>query len=445
LSLDRVESRAGRSAAAAQTRLRLALVSAHGSPLAALGGKETGGLNVYVGEISRALARLGVAVDIFSRRRDAAAPDVRALAPGVRLIEIAAGPAAELDKNEVFWHLSEFVLNVLQFAEREGRAYNLIYSHYWLSGGVGRLLQSRWGVPHATMFHTTGLVKNLARVGEGEKPLRIETERKIVARADRVIAASPHDRAQLLRHYRAPAERVEVVPCGVDLDQFRPRDRDAARAALGLGPGKVALFVGRPDPVKGLEIFFGALGELEERDQVRAVVVGGEDEAALAPFRARAAALGIAERVRFDGAQPHERLPLYYNAADVCVVPSYVETFGLVAVEAMACGTPVIAARVGGLISSVRDGETGFLIPWRCPGPFAERLEILLGNDALRARFAEACRPAVTRFAWPAVAETLLGVFERLLAAPARAVAGGAPIPLGGRVAYGLACHLFPL
>lgn len=402
-------------------------------------------MNVYVGEISRALAAHQIQVDIFTRRKDPLAPEIACLDNNVRVIQISAGAAAELDKNLVFWHLREFFQNVLAFVEREGVAYDLIFSHYWLSGWVGTLLQSFWSVPHATMFHTTAKVKNLARVGESEKPLRIEVERKIIARADCIIAASANDRTQLIRQYDAAQRPISVVPCGVDLNRFHPRAQSEARRALGLGDGKIALFVGRPDPIKGLEILLQALAELEDSRGIQVVIVGGDQPEALAPYRKLAAKLGIAAQVRFEGAQPQAQLPLYYQAADVCVVPSYVETFGLVAVESMACGTPVLASRVGGLISTVRDGETGYLVPWRCAGPFAERLEILLGNDALRAQMAEACRPAMVRFSWPRVAVELLSVFERLLAdwrRPKRAASGDGAVRLPS-YDYGLDCHLF--
>ncbi len=399
--------------------MRIATISYHGSPLAAPGTPSTGGMQVYVRELSRALADLGHQVDVFTRR---ASPDLPAIVqdrPGLRVIHLPAGPAEPVTKQDLAFHLPAFITQVLRFQEQEGRPYDIIHSHYWLSGRVGRLLRERWNAPHVTMFHTLAEVKNRARVGERESEDRMLSERLIIRDADQIVVASPHERAQLLRFYEALDEQVSVVPCGVDLDRFHPVDKQAARAEIGFKERYQLLYVGRLEPLKGIDILIRAAAGLEDRDDLAVLLVGGTSDGHAgeeARLRAIAAEVGLADRVHFLGPQPQDRLVQLYNAVDVTVVPSYYESFGLVAVESMACGTPVIASRVGGLTSTVRDGETGYLIPWRCPEAFLERLELLLDNSLLRGHFSTAARANVERFRWEAVAEQIVSVYYRTLA-----------------------------
>ncbi|GIW06762.1 MAG: glycosyl transferase family 1 [Dehalococcoidia bacterium] len=407
--------------------MRIATISYHGSPFAAPGAPSTGGMQVYVRELARALAALGHHVDVFTRRSSADQPEVIVDRPGFRVINLTAGPAGPVAKGELSLHLCSFTRELLEYAAKEGAQYDIIHSHYWLSGRVGRVLRERWDIPHVTMFHTLAEVKNRARIGERESDERISSERLIIGEADQIIVASRHEQQQLLRFYEALAEQIAVVPCGVDLDRFRPMSRQAARAAVGVTGKHVLLFVGRLEPLKGIDILIRAAAGLEERADVEVIIAGGlSDGHPDEPARLRtiAAECGIAEKVRFVGPQSQDRLVELYNAADVTVVPSYYESFGLVAIESMACGTPVIASRVGGLSSTVRDGETGYLIPWRCPEAFLERLELLLGNEELRAHFAAAARQSVERFRWSAVAEQIAAVY-RCLTTPAIARVAG--------------------
>ena len=397
---------------------RIAVISAHTSPLAALGGRETGGMNVYVRELSRELGARGYAVDVFTRRASPAEPDVQPFGPNARVINVDAGPADTIDKNAIPAHLDEFERNILDFAAREGIAYDLVHSHYWMSGAVALRLAERWSVPHVAMFHTLAEVKMRARVSEHEPQVRIEAERAIAAAADRIVVASRHELHLLTTLYHADDARIAVVPCGVDLERFYPMDKEHARQQLALKDGdRIILFVGRIEPLKGIDILISAAAQLHEDENFRVLIVGGDQraEAELATLRALAERLDIDHHISFVGAVPHEELPMYYNAADVCVVPSYYESFGLVAVEAMACGVPVVASRVGGLTSTISDGETGYLIPWRCPEPFAERLELLLDNDELRRSFGRAGREAVERYRWANVADAVAALYEELL------------------------------
>ena len=408
---------------------RVAILSYHTSPMAALGGRDTGGLNVYVRELAGELAARGHEVDVFTRRSDPKAPETVALAAGpARLVHIDAGPAAELEKDALPAHVAAFEQGVAAFAEREGMRYDLVHTHYWLSGLAGEGLKKRWDVPHIAMFHTLGEVKSRSRLSEREPEPRIEAERLIAREADRIVVAGRDERQLLVSLYGATAERISVVPCGVNLDLFQPIAKDEARKRLGLrDDDQILLFVGRIEPLKGVDILLGAAAQLEADSDCFVLVIGGDSTAQdgeMAHLRELATELGIAERVTFMGAVDHERLPDFYSAADVCVVPSFYESFGLVALEAMACGTPVVASRVGGLTGFVRDGETGYLIPWRCPEPFAERLEMLLGNEELRRAFGQSSREAVERYRWGNVAEAVLGLYRELIEGiPAQAVA----------------------
>jgi D-inositol-3-phosphate glycosyltransferase len=347
------------------------------------------------------------------------------------VINITAGPPELIEKDAIVAHLAEFESNLLAFTAGEGVAYDLVHSHYWMSGWAGERLAARWGVRHVAMFHTLGEVKNRARITEHETLARIDAERVVATSADAIVVASDHERSLLTSLYAADASRVHIVPCGVDLDLFVPADKDEARRRLRLGDSeRIILFVGRIEPLKGIDVLIGAAAQLHEDENFRVLIVGGDAraEAEVAQLTALAERLGVGHHISFVGAVEHDELPLYYNAADVCVVPSYYESFGMVAIESMACGTPVVASRVGGLASTISDGETGYLISWRCPEPFAERLELLLDNDELRASFGRAAREAVERFRWANVAEAVSALYDELLAPPG--TASGIPADL---------------
>ncbi len=392
------------------------MVSAHTSPFAPLGGRETGGMNVYVRELSLQLASLGYEVDIFTRQ-DGALPGVEEMAPNLRLVRISAGPAEAIDKEAIIRFLPEFAAGMRAFVAGQPEPYALVHSHYWQSGWVGGIVARELGVPHIVMFHTLGEVKNRARISEQEPKVRIRHERTIVRRATAIVTASSHERGLLERYYDADVARMHTVPCGVDLELFKAMDRSVARRMLKLDTAApVLLWVGRLEKLKGVDILIDAVAQLDSRDFTLLIVGGDEHAEGLSrELCAQAEAAGIAANVRFEGAVPHEDLPVYYSAADVCVVPSYYESFGLVAVEAMACGTPVVASRVGGLVSTVTDGVNGYLIPWRCPEPFAEKLEVLLNNPELRANFSRAARRTVERFRWRTVALRIASVYDSAL------------------------------
>jgi D-inositol-3-phosphate glycosyltransferase len=411
---------------------RVAMLSMHTSPLAPLGGRETGGMNVYVREVAAQLGALGVACDVFTRRVDAATPEVEPLGNGSRLIHVTAGPVGRLEKEDLPPLVEAFAAGVEAFRAREGRSYDVVHSHYWLAVAAGDVLAAQWDVPHIAMFHTLGDVKLRARASEREAPERLEAERRLVHTLDRIVAATVHERQLLQQLFRVSPQKVAVIPLGVDLERFEPRDRAQARAELGLPlDGHIVLAVGRIEPLKGFDILVRAVAEMTERERTQLILVGGDERANAERQRllAVAAEAGVADRVQLVGAVPHERLALYYCAADVLAVPSFYESFGLVAVEAMACGVPVVASRVGGLTSTVADGRTGYLIPWRCPGPFAEKLDLLLENKALRDALGANAHRAMQAYSWRAVATALIEQYGALVAgadaaAPA-AIAGG--------------------
>ena len=393
----------------------IAVISVHTSPLARPGTRDSGGMNVYIRELSRQLCRRAHTMDIFTRRTDPDSPQVVEIDERTRVIQVRAGPFGA-EKGSLRRYLPQFRSGLIRFQEEQGRAYDLIHSHYWLSAWVGQALKARWSVPHVIMFHTLGEAKNRAHLSEREPDYRIAGERLLAQGADRVICASEGERKVLIEHYGVSPLRAVQVPCGVDTDHFRPRSRAAARRRLGLPADEpLVLYVGRIEPLKGIDILLRAAAEMEGRFCL--LVVGGDskDSRRKSELRRLAEEIGITERVFFQDAVSHERLPLYYNAADICVVPSYYESFGLVALEAMACAVPVVASRVGGLLETVRDGETGYLVPWRCPEPFAERLEMLLANEPLRRSLGRMARAAVERFRWSEVATRVEDVYHELV------------------------------
>ncbi|MSQ14275.1 MAG: glycosyltransferase family 1 protein [Dehalococcoidia bacterium] len=395
--------------------MRIAVISVHGCPLLQPGTRESGGMNVYVKELSRHLGRKNLQIDIYTRWHDPDESQVVLLSKNVRVIHIEAGGFNVLAKERIYDHLTEFLYNLESFRKARSLEYDVIHSHYWLSGWAGTVLRRRWKVPHITMFHTLGEVKNNSRIGEHESQTRIRVERLIASKVDRIVAASPQEKDQMVRLYGSASARMQIIPCGVDLKEFRPRSKSAARRRLGLADKKTLLFVGRIDPIKGVDIMLESVSKLAENYDIQAVIVGAEPNVTNGKSSGYLEGLvhdmGIADKVTLAGSVDHKELPHYYNAADICVIPSYYESFGMVAIEAMASGTPVVASRVGGLQSTVRDWETGYLIPWHCADAFVERIELLLGNEALRLNFSKKGRASVAQYEWESVADEVLRLY----------------------------------
>ncbi len=402
---------------------RIAAISVHTSPLATLGGKDAGGMNVYVRELSCHIARLGLPVDIFTRRTDPHSPEVVEICPGVNLVYINAGPAESVDKNQLFDLLPEFAENMALYSLRAGVRYDVIHAHYWLSGWTAHLLKRYWNTPFSLMFHTTAHMKNIVSPeSEQETGLRGVIESKLVGLADSLIAANPDEAADLIWRQRAESVKICTIPPGVDTELFRPLDQAVCRQELDIpADEQVVLFVGRIDPIKGLDTLLDATQFLKNSGSAaRTHIVGGDLDRAgqpvgpLAEFRDRARELGIVDRFTLWGSQPQNRLPVFYSAADVVSVPSRYESFGLVAVEAMATGTPVVASRAGGLIFTVEDGLTGYLAPIGDGATHGTRILALLDDSQKLAAFGQAAHESALRFSWSSVASSILHVYEQL-------------------------------
>ena len=404
---------------------RLALLSFHGCPVARLGEKDTGGMNVYVMQLAREFGKRGHQVDVFTRYHDPSDPQIVELGEGARVVHLKAGPY-DTTKQDLYQFIPEFLHAMDSFRSSQGVDYDLIHSHYWLSGRVGMALSQQWDVPHVATFHTLAKTKMRARAGEQESEIRTNVERKVMESADGLVVSTEMEKDDLIRLYQASRAKIKVVPAGVDLELFYPRDKEDAREKLGIEENRVILYVGRIEPLKGIKILLEAVKLLEDPRDTRLVIVGGslEDDAELERLKGLSEQLGIEEKVTFSGSVPQEMLPDFYSAADAFVLPSYYESFGLVALEAMACGTPVVVSRVGGLKTFIKQGETGYLIPWRCPEPFAQRLDMLLANPALKESMGKAARAQALDMSWSGVADRLLDFYSDLMADAWESVAG---------------------
>jgi D-inositol-3-phosphate glycosyltransferase len=395
----------------------IAMLSVHTSPLDMPGyTRDAGGMNVYIQQLARELGQSHIYVDIFTRRTNETTPQIVYLSPRVRVIHIAAGPNIPIHKDELYNHLPAFAQHIDDFRFSTGKHYDVLHSHYWLSGVAGMQLAQRWHVPHIMMFHTLAHLKQLANPGALEPPMRLEMERRLIKQVDRIIASTAEERTQIIRHCGATPGQALVIPCGVDLKLFRPYDRSKAREQLGWKQDSPALlFAGRLDPFKGPDLLLRAAAMMKEKAQV--VIVGGKqtDDPEIQQLRQLAADLHISKRAHFLGARPQQELPMLYSAADVTVIPSYHESFGLAAVESLACGTPVVATRAGGLTTVIRQGETGYLVP-RGPGFFAERLDTLLQQPYLLEEMRQAARPSALQYSWKHVAHLVRETYEGVLA-----------------------------
>ena len=404
---------------------RLAFLSVHGCPVSRLGEKDTGGMNVYVLQLAKELGRRGSKVDVFTRYHDPNEPQVIELGTNARVIHLKAGPYNR-NKDSLPRYIPEFLGSLRRFQQLEEIRYDLIHSHYWLSACAGVRLAQEWEVPHITTFHTLAKTKAQARAGERTSPLRIAAELRAMKNADAIVVSTVQEKEDLSRLYQVSPSKVWTIPPGVDLELFKVADKARARQTLGLNESKIVLSVGRIEPLKGLGILLAAVAGLEDRSDTRLLIVGGElgRDRELERLMSMAGELGIDDMVTFTGAVDQAELPTYYNAADVFVLTSYYESFGLVALEAMACGTPVVSSRVGGPKTFVRDGVTGYLIPWRCPEPFAQRLDTLLSNPALRDSMAGEARSVAQTMRWSRTAHRMSEVYSFLSTPTLESVVG---------------------
>ncbi len=410
---------------------RIAMISYHTCPLATLGGKDTGGMNVYVRDLTRQLGRMGIGVDVFTRSQDEHVPHVlHDLGYGNRVVHVPAGPESPRPKEELAGYLPEFVAGVRRFADEKGLHYDVIHSHYWLSGLAAIELRQRWNAPIVHMFHTLGLMKNrVARTDEErEGQYRIDGERRVLQEADSIIAATPAEYAQLQFLYGADVRKISVISPGVDTSRFYPIDKDEAKAVIGI-PAKehMLLYVGRIEPLKGVDILIQAVARLREHGHqaespTYLAVIGGEPDvdpesmsSEMGRLQNLCRRLGLDDVVIFLGKRSQDSLPYYYSAADVVVVPSHYESFGLVALEAMACGTPVVASEVGGLAFLVQDGVTGYTVPDGDPQALGERLEWLIRDPELRWKLGRQAAAYAQQYGWEKIAPRLVALYRSVL------------------------------
>lgn len=411
--------------------MNIAMLSYHTCPLATLGGKDTGGMNVYVRELTRHLGREGVHVDVFTRSQDEHVPQVlHDLGYGNRVVHIPAGPENPMSKRELAVHIPEFVAGVVDFARQKGENYDLVHAHYWMSGVAAIALREAWGAPTVLMTHTLALLKNRIARGEEEREgaYRIDGETKAIRAADHLVAATEAEQRALVDLYGADPARISIIPPGVDVSHFYPIALDESRAIVGLPMSeRVILFVGRIEPLKGLDTLLQAIALLREAGMQCVVphylvIIGGDPSASgenlnqeMVRLQKLSHELGLDELVLFLGKRGQEHLPYYYSAADILVMPSHYESFGLVALEAMACGTPVVASQVGGLAHLVLDGQTGFVIPNGDPDLLSKRIAVLLTDDALREKLGRQAAEYARQYSWVNIANRMIGLYQGML------------------------------
>lgn len=403
---------------------RVAVLSVHTSPLDQPGTGDAGGMNVYIVETAKRLAEAGVEVEIFTRATSSALASSVALAPGVLVRHVTAGPFEGLRKQDLPGQLCAVTAGVMRAeAARPEGWYDLIHSHYWLSGQVGWLAKERWNIPLVHTMHTMARVKN-RDLAEGDTPepqVRVIGEQQVVDASDRLVVNTVDEKRDLVDLYDADSSRIDIVHPGVDLDVFHPGDRVRARQRHGVREDSIVLlFVGRIQPLKAPDVLLGAAAELVRRDptlreRLLVVICGGPSGSGLDRPTALvdlAAELGISDLVRFEPPSHRDSLADLYRAADVSVVPSHSESFGLVAIEAQACGTPVVAAAVGGLVTAVDDRVSGLLVASHDPRAFADAIEHIVRNPELRADLSAGARMHASAFGWSATTSGLLDSYS---------------------------------
>jgi D-inositol-3-phosphate glycosyltransferase len=386
------------------------MLSVHSCPVGNLGAKDTGGMSVYIRELARELGKQGHSVDIYTRVHDPHDPVIVELGHNARLIHLQAGKDEAIHKLALYLHLPDFACNLENFRKQHNLEYDMVFNHYWLSAWVGQYLKQWWQVPDINMFHTLGAVKNSFGIGSDETDLRIETERELIKDCDHIIATTEKERENLVLYYDAAPEKIGVIPCGVNLELFHSADKQSARQRLGLTAGKIILYVGRIDPLKGLDQLIRAIPYLQKDLRPRLVIIGGDENSRheLERLQGLSRELKVQNSVDFLGTIKHEQLPQYYNAADLCAIPSYYESFSLVALEALACGTPVVAADVGELKNIIRQGETGYVVTDNAPALLADTIKRVLIHPSKSLKSPPGIHESVSSFGWQNIADAVI-------------------------------------
>jgi D-inositol-3-phosphate glycosyltransferase len=412
-----------------------------------LGGKETGGMNVYVRDLSRELARRGHRVDVFTRSQNPALPRIsQGLGPGTRVIHLPTGPEQPYDKHRVYDHLPQFVEGALAQAVADDIEYHILHSHYWLSGAAAQELRRHWGTPIVHMFHTLGRMKNIVaqkRPREQETSRRVAVETDIVNFADAIIAATPAEENQLKQLYGADGGNIHIISPGVDIERFHPIPPAHAKERIEVCPEhRMILFVGRIEPLKGIDHLLHAIARIVERqpelrEGLCMPIIGGgidriHEDDEMVRLRELRERLGIGDVVTFLGSKNQDTLQYYYSAAEMVVMPSDYESFGMVALEAMACGTPVIASDVGGLAFLVKDERTGYRIPAGDIEALADRISHLLTDELSRRRIGQRAACWAESYAWPNIADRIEEVYRAVTPDRDIAVHSGSVPGVGG-------------
>lgn len=415
---------------------RLAMISVHSDPLAKIGSLEAGGQNIYVGALSKELGRLGIAVDIFTRRDHKRKKKVLNLSKNVRVIRLAAGPKRFVPKEKLSEHLPEFISGFLHFKKENKLKYNLIHGHYWEGGWTGIQLKRILKIPMVETFHSLGYIRYYTlkkfkkqKLDPEEFNERIKIEKEIIEAADRIIATSPYEKDDIIQYYNLDPNKIKIVPCGVDLKKFKPADRKEARKKIKyLENQKIILYVGRIEWRKGLGTLISALGKVtklrsELKEKIKLIIIGNiksqkdrkADKQEVKRLKDLARSLGVRELIDFIGLVPQEKLRYYYSAADTCVIPSYYEPFGMVALEAMTAKTPVIASKIGGLQYTVQDRKTGLLFPPRNPKALTEKIIKIFDQPKLASKLVKNARAQIKeKFSWQVIAKKMLELYKEL-------------------------------
>ena len=411
--------------------MNIAILSYHTCPLATLGGKDTGGMNVYVRDLTIYLGRLGVYADVFTRSQDEHVPHVlHDLGCGNRVVHVPAGPESPRPKVELKDYIPEFIHGINNFARSKNIEYDLIHSHYWLSGLAAETLADMWNMPTIHMFHTLALLKNqIAKTPqEIESSVRIEGEKEVINAVDRIVSATQNEKEHLENLYNAPAEKISIIPPGVDTTRFYPIPPDEAKEFVGVPKDeKMLLFVGRIEPLKGVDILIRAIAQLRKSDVLSECphylyIIGGDPD----PENARlnkemqrlqklCKELGVGDMVLFLGKRDQDTLQYYYSAAEIVIMPSHYESFGMVALEAMACGTPVIATQVGGLQHLVQNGKTGFTIPNDDVDSLEKSLTMLICKEDMRREMSENSVTYARSYAWDVITPRIIDLYQETI------------------------------
>lgn len=407
----------------------VSFISLHGDPLAELGGPHHGGQNVYVKELSRYLGAFGLTVDVFSRWENEQQPDMEKYSRGARVIRIPVGPPQEIQKEELIKLLRDIAGWIPSYQIQQGLQYSLVHSHYYLSGAVGLHLKNTWGIPLVHTFHSLGVIKEETLGIKDHSPdARMEIEKRLCQTADRIIATNPQEKDDLVELYHTDPDKITIIPCGVNLDLFQPLSQEESKKEIAFAADDYLItYVGRLEERKGIDTLLEAI-YLIDNPSIQAVIVGGPPadkpflswaELSEEPYKKYMAMIdeyGIEKQVTFTGGKSQDQLSKYYSAADITVVPSYYEPFGMTAIEAMACGSSVIASRVGGLKSTVKENQVGALFEPRNAAQLAEKIKIVFDQPSMNVELRKNTRPYVEEnFSWKSVAKSVAVVYQDLL------------------------------